>query len=436
MKLEELLAGVDERTLGKELFDCVADLYPICRSITGEGVRETLARLARLVPLSVHEVPSGTTAFDWTVPNEWNIRDAYVKDIHGQRVVDFQRSNLHVVSYSAPICRRMPLSELRPHLHALPDRPDWIPYRTTYYTDGWGFCVSQRQLDALPDGDYDVCIDASLRPGSLTYGEAYVRGASEEEVLISCHVCHPSLANDNLSGVAIAAHLARRLRDVSPRYSYRFLFVPATIGPIVWLARNESIVPVIRYGLVLAGLGDAGRLTYKKSRRGDTSIDRAATRVLRRLGEPKVLEFSPDGYDERQYGSPGFDLAVGRLSRTPYGDYPEYHTSADNLEFVKPAQLAASLAACLEIFSALEGDRRYVNTCPKGEPQLGKRGLYHAMGGSPQSPASERAMLWVLNLSDGRYGLLDIAERSGLGFEDIERAATVLHAHGLLKVAP
>jgi aminopeptidase-like protein len=435
MTIDELRAGLDEEMVGRQLYDCVADLYPICRSITGEGVRETLRRLQRLVPLIVHEVPSGTEVFDWIVPREWNIRDAYVKNARGDRVIDFRHSNLHVVSYSVPVRERMSLEELRPHLFTLPDRPEWIPYRTSYYNDRWGFCLSQRQFEALRDGEYEVCIDSSLESGSLTYGELYLPGESIDEVLISCHVCHPSLANDNLSGVAIAAYLGQHLRRLALRYSYRFLFIPGTIGSITWLSRNEPVVSRIRHGLVLACLGDAGRFTYKKSRRGDTAVDRAASHVLRQLGDHEVLEFSPYGYDERQFCSPGFNLPVGRLSRTPHGSFPEYHSSADDLDFVHPSQLAASFATCLAILDVLENDRTYINQNPKCEPQLGKRGLYHTIGGLAHSPVTEMAMLWVLNLSDGQHSLLDIAARSGLRFAEVERAAEVLRDHGLLKEA-
>ena len=436
MTVDELRAGLDEKALGRQLAAWIAELYPICRSITGGGVRETLRRLQRLAPMSLHEVPSGTDVFDWTVPPEWNIRDAYIKNARGERVVDFQRSSLHVVSYSVSVRARMSLETLRPHLFTLPDRPEWIPYRTSYYAPTWGFCLSQRQLEALEPGDYDVCIDSSLEPGSLTYGEVFLPGDSTDEVLISAHVCHPSLANDNLSGVVIGAHLARYLAAASRRYSYRFLFIPGTIGAITWLARNESAVAGIRHGLVLAGLGDAGRLTYKKSRRGDAAIDRAAAHVLRQLGDHEILEFSPFGYDERQFCSPGFNLPVGRLSRTPYDRYPEYHTSADDLQFVDPVQLAASLTACLGIVQVLEQDRTYINQHPKCEPQLGKRGLYHTVGGSAHSPSSEMATRWALNFSDGQHSALDIAERSGLPFEEIDRTVKVLRDHGLLKEMP
>jgi aminopeptidase-like protein len=435
MTIDELRDRLDEDALGQALYACVADLYPLCRSITGDGVRETLRRLQRQAPLTMHEVPSGTEVLDWTVPREWNIRDAYIKDARGERIVDFRRSNLHVVNYSVPVRRRMSLADLRPHLFTMPDRPAWIPYRTSYYQDGWGFCLSHEQLAALPEGEYEVCIDASLEPGALTYAEVCLPGESTDEILISCHICHPSLANDNLSGVAIAAHLAHSLGQVSRHYSYRFLFIPGTIGSITWLARNESVTPRIRHGLVLACLGDTGPLTYKKSRRGDATIDRAAAHVLRGLGDHTVLEFSPYGYDERQFCSPGFNLPVGRLSRTPHGCFPEYHTSADDLDFVHPSALAASFKAGLSILAVLEHDRIYVNQNPKGEPQLGKRGLYHAIGGGATSPAEEMAMLWVLNLADGRHRVLDMAERAGLSFDAVRAAARRLEAHGLLKEA-
>jgi aminopeptidase-like protein len=428
-------ADLDQQSLGQQLYDCVADLYPLCRSITGDGVRETLSRLSRITPLTVHEVPSGTAAFDWTVPQEWNIRDAYVKDAQGKRVVDFRHSSLHVLNYSTPIREVMPLTALRPHLFTLPEQPDWVPYRTSYYEENWGFCLSQNQLDALPEGDYEVCIDSSLEPGALTYGELFIPGETTDEVLVSCHVCHPSLANDNLSGIAVAAYAARHLQSRTNRYSYRFLFIPATIGSLVWLSRNQSTLANIRAGLVLACLGDPGPLTYKRSRDGDATIDRAASHILQQHGDTEIFDFSPYGYDERQYCSPGFNLPIGRLSRTPHGRFPEYHTSADNLELVQPAQLAGSLQACLEIFEILEQDRVYLNQKPQGEPRLSKYGLYEAIGGSADTPALQTALLWVLNLSDGQNTLLQIAERAELPFRQVARAADLLCKHGLLKQA-
>jgi len=414
----------------------IEELYPVCRSITGNGVRQTLSRIQREIPLRIEEVPSGTQVFDWNVPLEWNIRDAYIKDASGKRIVDFHASNLHVVSYSVPTSRRMQLSELRPHLHALPDRPEWIPYRTTYYQKDWGFCVSQRQLERMRDGEYEVVIDSTLEPGHLTYGELCIPGATSDEILISCHVCHPSLCNDNLSGVAVTTALAQGIATRARRFTYRFLLIPGTIGAITWLARNEATVSRIRHGLVLSGIGDRSPLSYKRSRQGTAEIDRAVTCILRDSGrEHRIMDFSPYGYDERQFCSPGFNLPVGRLSRAPHGQFPQYHTSADNLDFVAPESLAEAAETCLAICDLLEENRTYVNLNPKCEPQLGKRGLYRTIGGSDDAGQREMAMLWTLNLSDGAHSLLDIAERSGLKFEVIQKAAQVLVQHELLREA-
>jgi aminopeptidase-like protein len=425
---------LDSLAVGCQCHDFIAELYPICRSITGNGFRETLKRIQKHVPLTVHDVPSGSRVFDWTVPREWNIRDAYVKNSRGERVIDFQRSNLHVVNYSVPVSRKMPLEELRPHLFSSPEHPDWIPYRTSYYRDTWGFCLSHRQLQQLGEDEYQVHIDSTLENGSLTYGEFLAAGATEDEVLISCHACHPSLCNDNLSGITLATFLAKSLMTSRRRYSYRFLFIPGTIGSITWLSRNERNVRRIKHGLVLSCIGDRGPLSYKKSRRGDAEIDRAALQVLRHSGHDyKVADFSPYGNDERQYCSPGFNLPVGRLSRTPDGEFAEYHTSADDLNLVDAASLGDSFSRCLAIFEVLEDNRIYVNQNPKCEPQLGKRGLYRTFGGYGDSQKQELAMLWVLNQSDGSNSLLDIAERSGLSFTMIHQAADALQGHGLLR---
>jgi aminopeptidase-like protein len=416
-----------------ELFEMVSALYPICRSITGDGLRESLRQLQRHVGLSLREVPTGTRVFDWAVPKEWNIRDAYIKDGRGTRVVDFQRSNLHVVNYSLPVNQKMPLSELRKHLFALPETPEWIPYRTTYYKEAWGFCLSQRQLESLTDEEYEVCIDASLQPGSLTYGEYRIQGALNDEVLVSCHSCHPSLCNDNLSGMTVATKLAQRLAGMQLRYSYRFLWIPGTIGAITWLALNESILPRIRHGLVLSCVGDPGCFNYKRSRRGNAEIDRVVEHVLRHAEDDFVIsDFSPYGYDERQYCSPGINLPVGCFMRTPNGKYPQYHTSADDLSLVKPKALVESLHRLLRIVQTLEANHMYLNLNPKCEPQLGRRGLYRNMGGTSGS-RFEESLLWVLNLSDGTHSLLDIAERSGLDFNELDQAAKALLKHDLLR---
>jgi len=417
---------------GEQMHALIRDLFPICRSITGDGFRQSLQRLAQVAPITLTEVSTGTAAFDWTVPKEWNIRDAWIKDASGRRVVDFQNSNLHVVSYSTPVHARMSLAELKPHLHSRPDQPDVIPYRTSYYSESWGFCLSHRALEALPEGEYEVCIDSSLSPGHLTYGECVLPGASTDEILISIHSCHPSLANDNLSGMAVGAYLARQIADHPRRHTFRILFIPGTIGSITWLAQHESETRRIRHGLVLSCLGDRGISTYKRSRRGTAMVDRSAAHVLKVAGDHSLLDFTPYGYDERQYCSPGFDLPVGCLTRTRNGEYPEYHTSNDNLEFVAAESLEDSLSKVLKIVEVLEHDRTYINLNPKCEPQLGRRGLYRNTGGS--NPADfEMSLLWVLNMSDGRHSLLDIAERATMPFTTIRAAAEALRDAALLR---
>jgi len=427
------IVGTAQATCGEEMMRLIAKLYPICRSITGNGIRESLRIIGNIIPLDIHEVPSGTPVFDWMVPPEWNIREAWIKDSQGNRIVDFRNSNLHVVNYSLPVHAKLSLAELRPHLFSLPENPDWIPYRTSYYRETWGFCLSHRQLEQLRDDEYEVYIDSTLADGSLTYGELFLPGETQSEMLLSCHACHPSLCNDNLSGMAVATFLARQLGAAPHRFSYRFLFIPGTIGSIAWLSRNEARVSSIRHGLVLSCLGDSGAFTYKRSRRGNAEIDRAVAHILQHSGKPyQTVDFSPYGYDERQYCSPGFNLPVGRLSRTANGCYPEYHTSADDLGLIRPGALDASLDQLLSIVNLLERNRTYLNLNPKCEPQLGKRGLYRAMGGLPDAGAHELAMLWVLNLSDGRHTLLDIAERAQVSFAAIAAAAETLCAYELL----
>jgi aminopeptidase-like protein len=434
MNISDLKAILNLDEIGHDLHRIISDLYPICRSITGDGFRETLRRIEQYIPLTLHEVPTGTQVFDWTVPKEWNIKDAYVKNSQGDRVIDFQESNLHVVNYSIPVRQKITLEELKEHLFTLSDRPDWIPYKTSYYKESWGFCLTHRQFLELEEDEYEVCIDSSLEPGHLTYGEYYLPGEVEDEVLISCHACHPSLCNDNLSGLAISTLLAKHLSEVARRYSYRFIFIPVTIGSITWLSRNEANVSRIKHGLVMTCMGDPGKSTYKKTRQDNAQIDRAVIHVLQHSQQDyQVVDFIPYGYDERQYCSPGFNLPVGCLMRTPNGKFPEYHTSADNLDFVRPQYLADSFAKCMSALSILETNKTYINQNPKCEPQLGKRGLYHAVGGASGIGFNEIAMLWVLNLSDGKHTLLDIAERSGMEFRLICDAADALLQSGLLK---
>jgi len=419
--------------------ELVERLFPVCRSITGDGLRRTCEIIGEHIELAVSEVPTGTEVLDWTVPREWNIREAWVKDPSGRKVIDFAEHNLHIVGYSTPVNEVMPLARLREHLHTLPEQPTLIPYRTSYYAERWGFCLRHDVLESLPDGDYEVCVDSTLADGHLSYGEHVVPGELTDEVIVSCHVCHPSLANDNMAGVAVAVELAKRLaaqnpRGQKPRYTYRFIFAPGTIGAITWLARNFERVNRIHGGLTIACAGDRGPVTYKRSRRGDAPVDRAVEHVLRESGRAHtVLDFSPYGYDERQYCSPGFNLGVGSLTRTPYAGYPEYHTSGDNPDFVTEESMADTLETLWEAVTVLERDRRYVNLSPYGEPQLGRRGLYDSLGGRSDTKQAQLAMLWVLNLSDGEHSLLDIAQRSGLPFATVADAADALRGAGLVK---
>ena len=423
--------------LGESIFALAAKLYPICRSITGDGVRETLREIGTYIKLDVHEVPTGTVVFDWTIPREWNIRDAYIKNERGEKIVDFAQSNLHVVSYSMPVRLSCSLAELRKHLHTLPEQPDLIPYRTSYYTDNWGFCITHRQFENLQDETYEVLIDSSLENGFLTYGEYLHKGDTEDEFLLSAHVCHPSLANDNCSGVALLTQLAKRMIGLRTRYSYRFLFAPGTIGAITWLSRNEDKARLIKHGLVISMVGDGGGPTYKRSRRGDAQIDRAAGHVLRHSGLGySIVDFFPYGYDERQYCSPGFNLPVGLLQRSRFGTIPEYHTSADNLAFIGADYLAQSYRVVAGILDVIENDFVCHNIIPRCEPQLGKRGLYRSIGEDKNAEAANLALLWVLNLSDGAHSLLDIAERASLPFAVVYRTAGLLQQHGLLTGLP
>ncbi len=421
---------------GAAMHALLARLFPICRSITGDGVRQTLAIVREYLPaLQVHEVPSGTPALDWTVPAEWSIREAWVKNAAGERVIDFRAHNLHVLQYSTPVGGWFARAELEEHLFSLPQQPDLIPYRTSYYQPNWGFCLSHHQREQLQDEYYEVCIDSTLdAAGSLTYGELVLPGASEEEVLLSCHCCHPSLANDNLSGLVVAVFLAQELARQPRRYTYRLVLGPGTIGSIVWLSRNPEAVGRIRHGLVLTLLGGPGGFTYKQSRHTTAEVDQAAALVLRDFGAAyEVRPWLPYGYDERQYGSPGFNLPVGCLSRTPFGEFAEYHTSADDVGFVQPTQLAESLSLTQALCEALEANRSYRNLSPYGEPQLGRRGLYKGVGGGQEGADWQMALLWLLNLSDGSHSLLQVAQQSGLPVALLHRAARALKAVELLQ---
>ena len=420
---------------GRDMMALAERLYPICRSITGEGVRRSLQILQSYLPLQIVEVPSHTKVLDWTIPKEWNIREAWIKAPDGSLVVDFSQHNLHVLNYSRPIHTHLSLDELKAHLYTLPEQPDCIPYRTSYYQENWGFCLSHHTYLQLEEGTYEVYIDSSLEDGSLSFGELYLPGETEEEVLFSTHICHPSLANDNLSGIGVMTALAQQLQQQSNHYSYRFLFIPGTIGAITWLALNKENTHRIKHGLVAALLGNSGAFTYKRSRQGNVEIDQVVEKILLDEQLPhQIIDFYPYGYDERQFCSPGFNLPVGNLGRTPYGQFPEYHTSNDNLEFINAANLQNALDVFLQIVEALEKNKTFLNLQPYGEPQLGKRGLYEAIGGENDSKSFQLAMLWVLNQSDGQHSLLDIAKAAKLPFTTIARAAELLNRHGLLEV--
>ncbi|MCC5644932.1 DUF4910 domain-containing protein [Nostoc sp. CHAB 5824] len=430
----DIKSSINVNDASHKMYKLISDLYPLCRSITGNGLRETLHTIQKEISLYIHEIATGTEVFDWTIPKEWNIKDAFIKNLQGEKIVSFHQSNLHVVNYSVNINKKIGLQDLKAHLFTLPEQPNLIPYRTSYYKENWGFCLSHNQLLELKDEEYEVCIDSSLENGHLTYGEYYIRGEKADEVLISCHICHPSLCNDNLSGIALAVFLAKHLSQFAPSYSYRFLFIPGTVGSITWLALNEANVDKIKHGLVVTCVGDPGKSHYKKSRQGNAEIDKAVIHVLKSSGQDyEIMDFSPYGYDERQFCSPGFNLPVGCFMRSPHGTYPQYHTSADNLELVQPQYLADSLAKLLSVLQIIENNKKYLNQNPKCEPQLGKRGLYSAIGGQTDTKKSEMAMLWILNLSDGNHTLLDISEKSGLEFDLIKKTADTLLQFNLLK---
>ena len=422
-----------EKDSGLRMHALAERLFPLFRSITGDGLRESLRVISEKIPIEIKAVPSGTKVFDWSVPQEWKVREAWIRDSHGNDVVNFHDHNLHLVSYSRPVRQRMSLPELLPHLHSNPKMPDAIPYRTGYYNEDWGFCLTQNALDQLPDGEYDVCVDTELFDGQLNYGELLIPGISDEEVLISCHCCHPSMANDNLSGMVVATELASRLLDQPLRYSYRFLFVPGTIGSIAWLASNQSLIPRIACGLVLACVGDPGPLTYKRTKKQNSLIDRAVELVFRSsCRDATIREFMPYGYDERQYGSPGINLPVGCLSRSSYGTFPEYHTSADDMSFITAEAMQDSLEKLERVMFAVDQNTRHLNLKPMAEPMLGKYGLYDKTGGAKSDGFDELALLWVLGYSDGSNDLLAISEISGIDFEVVLQAAQRLTEVGLL----
>ncbi|MCP5064604.1 MAG: DUF4910 domain-containing protein [Ignavibacteriae bacterium] len=420
------------QSVDNEIYSLVEELFPICRSITGDGVKQTLEIISQRIPLKTFNISSGTKVFDWTVPKEWNIKDAYIKNSKGERIVDFKKSNLYVASYSQPINKKLNLSELKKHIHTLPEKPDWIPYRTLYYQDDWNFCMTDKELQKMEEDTYHAVIDSQFTNGNLTYGEFFLEGEVKDEVLISTHICHPSMCNDNLSGISVVTQLAQYLQQEKRKYSYRFIFVPATIGAITWLSQNEDNLSNIKYGLVAALLGDSSNFNYKKSRNGNSQIDKICEYILSKSEkEYEIHEFTPYGYDERQFCSPGINLEVGRLTRAQNGAFEEYHTSADNLDFVRPEFLDESFQIYSSIIDVIENNKKFVNLSPKCEPQLGKRGLYKSIAGNVQE--KELAMLWILNYSDGENDLLDIAIKSNINFNILVETSTILLNHKLLK---
>ncbi len=404
------------------------ELFPICRSITGDGVRKTLRILQKRIPLKVYEVPTGTRAFDWEVPKEWNIRDAYVADREGKRVIDFRSNNLHVVSYSVPVDRDVPLSELQEHLHSLPEQPDAIPYVTSYYKEQWGFCLTHRDRQLLQDPTYHVHIDSELTEGSLTYGELLIPGKRKREIFLSTYICHPSMANNELSGPVVATFMAKWLLTIPHVYSYRIIFVPETIGSLVYLSRNlRQMKRNIIAGFNITCIGDNRSYSFVPSRNGDTVADHAALNVLSSQ-HPTFHRYSylDRGSDERQYGSPGIDLPVVSVMRSKYGTYPEYHTSLDNLSFVTPTGLLGGFEVLKECIELIELNRTYRATC-LGEPQLGKRGLYPTEF-TPQATA----LMNVLAYADGTNDLFGISSKIGISAREVATLAQKLEENGLL----
>ena len=450
--LENYAKSIDKN----EIFSLMEELYPICRSITGEGVRKSLKILKKIIGLNIFEVNTGTKVFDWKVPNEWNIKDAYVKNKNGKKIIDFKKSNIHLVSYSVPVNEKISLKDLKKHLHSLPKKPNSIPYVTSYYKENWGFCLADNKLKLMKDDYYDVKINSSLKPGSLTYGEYFKKGKISDEVLISVYICHPSLCHDNLSGVVVSTIFAKILAKINTYYSYRFIFIPETIGAITWLSKNKKNLSKIKHGLVITCVGSGNYITYKKTRDGNSRIDNVVIETLKETKKDfQIREFYPFGSDERQFCSPGINLPVGVLMRTPYYEYKEYHTADDNLKFIKKKHLNSSLITLCKIISKLENEKNnekpknkkiiklkhdtYLNLKPNCEPQLGRRKLFTMKGAAFGTDKNESenirqlAIFWLLNFSDGMHSLRDIAKKSDLSLPLLKKSAKRLVEKKLLK---
>ena len=400
---------IDESNIGHQMHQLMAKAFHICRSITGNGVRETLRLISDIIPLSIHEVPTGTSAFDWSVPKEWNIRDAYIADEYGNKVVDFRKNNLHVVGYSVPIDKWITLSELQEHLHSLPEQPNAIPYITSYYKERWGFCISHDERTQLKDGKYRVFIESALDDGSLTYGECILNGETAQEIFLSTYVCHPSMANNELSGPIVTSFIAKWLVEQPRKYTYRIIFIPETIGSITYLSRNlNTMKKNVIAGFNISCIGDDRAYSYVASRYENTFADKVASNILS-FKHPAFIKYSflERGSDERQYCSPGVDLPLVTLSRSKYGTYPEYHTSLDNLELVTVDGLLGGYNFVKDCINVIENNRIFKVTC-KGEPQLGKRGLYPDLS-TKKSGVSVETMMDLIAYADGNNDLIDIS---------------------------
>jgi aminopeptidase-like protein len=419
---------------GKEMHNLASVLFPICRSLTGDGVRKTLHILQQYLPeLRIHEVPSGTQAFDWTVPPEWNIRDAYLLGPDGHKIIDFRQNNLHVVGYSEPVDKEMPLSALQAHLYSLPEQPDAIPYVTSYYERRWGFCMRHREREALKDGIYRAVIDSTLAPGALTYADLIIHGETTKEVLVSTYICHPSLGNNELSGPVVTTFLAQWIRELPKRaLSYRFVWVPETIGSIVYVSRNlETLQNRVVAGFQVTCVGDDRNYSYLPSRNGDSWSDRVALHVLKHVAPSfKKYTFLDRGSDERQYCAPGVDLPIASVMRSKYGTYPEYHTSRDDLLLITPEGLSGGFGVLQRCIEVLELDRTY-RVQVLCEPQMGRRGLYSTLGTIGTSEAV-RTRMDVIAYCDGRHSVLDICEMLGRPAWVLAPYFAELVEHGLI----
>ncbi|MBV7298632.1 DUF4910 domain-containing protein [Enterovibrio paralichthyis] len=420
---------------GDEMYQLGKRLFPICRSLTGNGVRETLQILKEEFPeLEIFSVPSGMKAFDWTVPDEWNVHDAYILDPSGKKVIDFKESNLHVVGYSEPVDKTLDLADLVERIHTLPEQPDAIPYITSYYSRYWGFCATEKQITALQPGKYRAVIDSQLEPGELNYGEIILPGESEKEILISTYVCHPSMANNELSGPLVSIYLGKWLKTLKNRkYTYRIVFVPETIGAIVYISRHlESLKQNVIAGFMVTCVGDERAYSYLPSRNGETLADHAARHALKHIDPAyKVYEWRDRGSDERQYCSPGVDLPVATIMRSKYAEYPEYHTSLDNFDLVTPKGLTGGLNALKQAVSIIEN-----NCYPKinvlCEPQLGKRGLYPSLS-TKDTQSQVQLMMDFMSYADGTKSLLEIADMVNCSFFDLHRIYVKLDEANLIE---